>query len=201
MGKRLFLLITAILIGVAWTPEFLTAEDATGAKAPEFHAVETVVEPEPEIEEVATEVAWTAPTAEVVPVAYVPQVVNYTVTTYIGNINEYVNTASNLSYYDIYKFQKLIYGHNSGNLLGDLSGRYMGEVFTITENGVVRNYQVAGITIYAKTADGNLENDPSLMRNIAYGAMGHDVALMTCCGTSYGNGDASHRLVIYADAV
>ena len=190
MGKRLFLLITAVLVGAAWTPEFLTAEDAFGAGAPEFHAVETMPEPEIEI---------AAPVVEYAPVVYVPQVVNYTVTSYIGSVNEYVSTASSLSYYDIYKFQKLVYGHNSGNLLGNLSGRAVGEVFTITEGGVVRNYQVMSMAVYAKTADGNLENDPSLMRNIAYGAMGYDVALMTCYGTSYGNGDASHRLVVYAN--
>ena len=29
----------------------------------------------------------------------------------------------------------------------------------------------------------------------------YDMALMTCYGTSYGNGDASHRLVIFANMI
>ena len=60
---------------------------------------------------------------------------------------------------------------------------------------------MAAIQIYRKTEDGNLENDRGLMTRIANTALGYDVALFTCHGTSYGNGDASHRLVVFANAV
>lgn len=198
MGKRLFLLIFAGVMGLVSSSELLTAADSYVASAPEFHAVETVLPPEPEPEPVAVK-TYNAPATGYAPAA--PQVVNYTITTYINSATDYANTASNLSYNSIYKFRKLVYGHNSANLLGNLSARYAGEVFTITEGGVAKNYQVVAIATYAKTADGNLENDPNLMRNIAYSALGHDVALMTCAGQSYGNGDASHRLVVYANAI
>ena len=29
----------------------------------------------------------------------------------------------------------------------------------------------------------------------------YDLSIMTCYGTSFGNGDASHRLVIFANAI
>lgn len=200
MAKRLFLLIIAGIMGATLSSETLMATDDFAAQEPVFHAVETVPLPEPEPESepevVAEYVAYNAPAAGYEPVAaYVPQTVNYTVTFYSSGIEV------NPDYYNIYKTGKLIYGHNSGNLLGDLAYRYVGEVITITEGGVIANYQVTDIVTYEKTADGYLNGDRGLMGRIMRSAMGHTVALMTCAGTSYGNGDASHRLVVYADAI
>ena len=95
----------------------------------------------------------------------------------------------------------MIYGHNSAGLLGSLFYRYPGETITVTEGGVTSNYVVSAVATYAKTPDGRLEGDPGLMSSIANTAMGHDLALFTCAGTNYGNGDASHRLVVYADRI
>ena len=135
------------------------------------------------------------------PVAAAPVVQNYAVSIHIGSASEFNNTANSLSYSSIYKFRKMVYGHNTANLLGSLAYRYPGEIISITEGGVTTNYRVAAVVTYAKTADGFLEGDKRLMKNIATTALGHDVALLTCAGTPYGNGDASHRLVVYADAV
>ena len=134
-------------------------------------------------------------------VAAQPVKPNYTVTNYIGSISEYLATYTNLSYSAIYKYGKMIYGHNSYNLLGSLRSRTVGEVITITEGGVARDYRVAAVAMYEKTADGNLNGDPRLMTRIATSAMGHDLVLFTCAGTAYGNGDSSHRLAVYVDAV
>ena len=200
MAKRLFLLLFSSFVGIFGSPEFLTASDSFVAATPEFNAVETILEPEPESEPVSTQevapvvVNYTAPVAGYQPVA--SQLKNYTVT-----ISTNKMIAENLSYNDIYKFRKLVYGHNSGNLLGNLGSLAIGEVFTITEGGVTKNYRVADKVIYRKTADGYLENNKSLMRQIAYDAMGHSVALMTCAGQPLGGGDATHRLVVYADAI
>ena len=204
MAKRLFLLLIISLIGVISTPKFLAASDS--AKVTNLNTdkvVETVIppEPEPEPEPEPAYASYVKP-ATLYAVSYEepkPAVQNYTVTTYIGSVNEYVNTASNLSYSSIYKYNKMIYGHNTGNLLGSLAYRYIGETITITEGGVARSYEVAAIRTYAKTSDGNLEGDPHLMAKIANTALGYDVALLTCSGTSYGNGDASHRLVVFAN--
>lgn len=120
---------------------------------------------------------------------------NYTVTRYIGSVDEYSRTFNKLSYNDIYKFRKMIYGHNSSNLLGNLSSRYVGEVIRITEGGVTKNYKVAAVTTYIKS------DVAKLMNKIAYSAMGHDVAFLTCAGRALGQGDATHRLVVLADAI
>lgn len=204
MARRLFLLLFVSFISIFNGADFLAASDTFTAAMPEFNAVETVIveesAPEPEIvQNVAakTTVSYTAPAAGYQPAApVVPQKRNYTVTIQTSKM-----IAENLSYNDIYKFKNLVYGHNSSNLLGNLGSLAVGEIFTITEGGITRDYRVADKVTYAKTADGNLENDPKLMRNIAYTAMGHSVALMTCAGTPLGGGDASHRLVVYADAI
>ncbi len=199
MAKRLFLILLISLIGVASTPEFLTASDSAEVTGLNPKGIVETVEPEPEPEPEIVYASVVQPTYYAAIEAEVPTVKNYTVTTYIGSVGEYAATAKNLSYSSIYKYNKMIYGHNTGNLLGSLSNRYVGETISITEGGVTRNYRVMAIRTYAKTADGNLENDPYLMANIANSALGYDVALLTCSGTSYGNGDASHRLVVFAN--
>ena len=193
MGKRLFLLLLAGVMGAISTSTTLTAADDFVAKEPEFHAVETVPLPEPEPE--PAPVVYAAKAATLASPA-APQVVNYTVTVYTGTMID-----KGLSYGDIYKFRNLIYGHNSSNLLGNLKSLSEGQVFTITENGAEQNYRVAAKVTYEKTADGFLNNDPYLMGEIANKAGGHSVALMTCAGKPDGQGGASHRLVIYADRV
>ncbi len=131
--------------------------------------------------------------------AIAPASVNYTITKIVNSQDEYVALASNLSYSDIYRYQKLVYGHNSARLLGNLSARYAGELITITEAGVAKTYRVAEVQLYEKTADGRLNGTPMLMNKIVRTALGHDVALMTCAGTPDGRGGASHRLVVFAD--
>ena len=187
MGKRLFLLLFAVMMGTISSSGILTAADTVEVTGLATTGVETVilpeVEPEPEMPVVLA--ASYAPA--------VPRVANYTVTGYSGEIT--------LNPVGIMKTGDLIYGHNSWDLMGSLSARYAGEMFTITEGGVVQNYRVVAVVTYEKTADGYLNGDPYLMGDIAYGAMGHSVALMTCAGQMLGGGDATHRLVIYADAI
>lgn len=202
MGKRLFLLLIVGFMGIINTPEILMATDSVVAENPVFNAVETVPLPEPEPEpapepkSVSLTVQYAAPVAGYATMPATPQITNYTVTVYSGTI-----VADNLSYYDIYKTNKLVYGHNSYNLLGNLSNRYVGETITITEGGVTQTYRVSDVVLYEKTSEGYLNHDRTLMGKIMRTALGHSVALMTCAGTSYGNGDASHRLVVYADAM
>ena len=191
MGKRLFLLIILSLMGAIATPTILTAaDDVVVAGVSNTGVTETVpvAEPEPVTE---VDYAPAAPAAGYVTAT--PQAANYTVTGYSGGIE--VNPVG------IMKTGNLIYGHNSSGILGSLAYRYVGEVFTITEGGVARNYQVAAIAMYEKTADGYLNGDPYLMGDLVYGAMGHSVAMMTCAGQMLGNGDATHRLVVFADAI
>ncbi|MBR3172779.1 hypothetical protein IKF21_02630 [Candidatus Saccharibacteria bacterium] len=194
MGKRLFLLLIICLFGVVVSPTILTAaDDVVVSGVSNTGITETVPLPDPE-PEMVSEVTYApaAPVAGQLTVA-APQVVNYTVTGYSGGIE--------MNPVGIVKTGSLVYGHNSWNVMGSLANRYMGEVFTITEGGAVQNYQVSAIVMYEKTADGYLNGDPYLMGDIVYGAMGHSVALMTCAGQMLGGGDATHRLVVFADAV
>lgn len=206
MARRLFLLLLSAFIGIIGSPEVLMASDSYELVGiSNVGVVETIPVEEPAVE-VAEESAAPTPivtTSYVAPApAYVaPQIANYTVSFYINSVDEYTNTVNSLRYDGIYKFRKMIYGHNTGNLLGSLTSRYIGENFTITEGGVTKQYVVSDIQVYRKTEDGYLENNRKLMSNIANTAMGHDIALLTCYGTSYGNGDASHRLVVFANAV
>lgn len=195
MGNRLILLVIAGIISLISSPTILTAADSVEVTGLDTAGVvETVPEPEPEP---ATEVAYVpaAPAAGYVTTVAAPQVANYTVTAYTGSIEV------NPSYSDIYKTNKLVYGHNSGALLGSLANRYVGEEFMITEGGVAYNYRVADIVVYEKTADGYLNGNARLMGTIMRTAMGHSIALMTCAGQMLGGGDATHRLVVYADAI
>lgn len=198
MAKSLFLLIIANLIGVMVNPLVLTATDTVVVNGLNTaRVVETVPLPEPEPEPEPVKASTpVAPAVVAVETPKAPQTVNYTVTVQTNSM-----IANGLSYSDIYKFRKLVYGHNSWNLLGNLVYRYAGENFTITENGVATNYRVAEVAIYEKTADGSLNGDKRLMARIANSAMGHSIALMTCSGTPLGNGDATHRLVVFADAI
>lgn len=205
MGKRLFLLLISSFIGIVSTPNFLIADHVPEAHLPNFPAVETVI-----IEEnntpcpaVNPKVTPRAPQTDTPQVSSMPPVTikNYTVSYFVSSMQEYASTATNLSYSGLYRFSKMIYGHNTANLLGNISSMHIGEQFTITENGATSTYQVSSIVTYSKTADGNLENDRLLMKKIATTALGHDLALFTCAGTMYGNGDASHRLVVYANAI
>lgn len=194
MAKRIFLLIFSAVMGITVAPDMLTSADSFELTGADFQAVETVPlpEPEPEVEPVVP-VAYAAPVS-------VPQRINYNVTVYSGEI-----IANNLSYSDIYKTGNLVYGHNSTNLLGNLSSLAVGSEFTITEGGVAKTYQVANAVLFEKN-DGKLQlnGQGSYMRTVAganlYGVQ-YDVAVMTCAGTAYGNGDASHRLVVFANAI
>lgn len=132
---------------------------------------------------------------------------NYTVTRTTGSV---VKTPT---YSDIYRTGSLVYAHNSSNLFGGLKTLGVGATFTLTENGVTTTYRVSGIEYYKKIAVSNGEDlakcvggttdncSGRWMTSLVKNALYHNVALMTCAGTSYGNGDASHRLVIFADRV
>ncbi len=110
-----------------------------------------------------------------------------------------------------------LYGHNSANVFGGLSGMGIGSYFTVTLGGETKTYQVVNTDLQTKS---HFEGDVirktvvsgvtvltkmKMMKAItAYGEYNggrYDYILMTCAGTSYGNGDASHRLILMANEV
>ncbi len=135
---------------------------------------------------------------------------NYTVTKVVKSNSEYNNIAHNLSKYDIYRFNKLVYAHNSSNLLGSIKNLTMNDTFTLTENGVKTTYKVAETKIFEKVDDYTLALCTSgytncngsfymsSLMNARLNGKSYSIVLFTCDGTSKGNGDATHRRVVFA---
>ena len=203
MAKTPFLLLIFSLVGVIATPQFLAATDVVELTRVDMSAaVETVPLPEPEPEPTPVVVAK-APVAGAVrsastptstPVA--PTMRNYTITAVTGQI------VANPSYNNIYRTGKFIYAHNTAGLLGNIGSLQDGEVFTLTEGGVVKTYRVAFKQMYEKSqANGMLNGSKPLTIDVEVKALGHSISMMTCAGRSLGNGDATHRLVVFADQI
>lgn len=226
MAKRLFLLVILCLIEVINVPYDLAAMDSFVVGEPEFHAVETVALVEPASAATSEAEAASYGTAIVnrAEIAVRPEVVTATTavaTTAVQNTvsvpqGNYISVAGrNLAIVDVgdtmvdagnhvNKYgEKFLYGHNSAGVFGGLVNVYEGDVFTVSYGGVVRNYRVAERGIFEKVSDTALRRDGAeyKMRAIANGRGKYDMVLMTCYGTVYGNGDASHRLILFANAI
>ena len=102
---------------------------------------------------------------------------------------------------------RFLYGHNTAGVFGGLTSLGVGSTFSVTYGGVTTNYQVAKIVIFEKNVENGrlqLNGAGNYMRAVANAksdGVQYGLSLMTCYGTSYGNGDASHRWVIFANAV
>lgn len=125
---------------------------------------------------------------------------SYTVTQKTASI---VASPSN---YDIYKTGKLVYAHNDPSLMLSALSLRVGSIFTITENGITKTYQVAETGIFAKTdlqalVPGTKHN---YMSEVAFSAKNlntgktHNLALMTCYERTR---NATHRFVVFANEI
>ena len=209
--KRLFLLLIFSLIGVISNPSILIANQVEDINSPEFNAVETVIEPKvvetPNTEIVETETTYVAPVA-------VAPANNITIA---GRFIPLIQTGSTEVVYDNAASrygEKFVYGHNTGNVFGVLYGAWAGQTFSVTMDGVTKNYMVSDVVIYEKNqANGLLQinghgnymksvanaikktiNETTSQVDLTY----YDLSIMTCYGTMLGGGDATHRLVVFA---
>lgn len=207
MAKRLFLLLILGLFNIAMTPGFLMAADEvvlSDINPSKIYQTIEIVEEEPE--EIYEEIAY-ADTIEEAPVYYEPVYVapsnSIAVAGRVINIVDVDNTAVDAADHVNKYGDKFLYGHNSSRVFGGLYGVGVGSVFTVVYNGVSTNYQVQEAVTYEKASGTTLSVDGVVynMRSIVKGLGRYDMVLMTCAGESYGNGDASHRLVIYANAI
>ena len=107
---------------------------------------------------------------------------------------------------------KFIYGHNSSAVFGNLKNLRVGvDTFTVTLNGVTSTYRIVNKVIYDYELGGNgalrLNGDISInyMNRTAKARdnnnVQYDLSLMTCHGQSLGNGNATQRLVLFANKI
>ncbi|MBR3228644.1 sortase [Candidatus Saccharibacteria bacterium] len=217
MGKRLFLLLFISIIGTIYNVQNLTATDSVSVMQPDFNAVETreIKEKTPEITTSndtnvkAIAVATSAPVQTAVAPApvYVAPANSITIA---GKTHEIVNVSSTTvdSGTHVNKYgEKFLYGHNSGAVFGSLTSVGVGSTFSVNTNGITSNYSVAKVVIYEKNVSAGtlqLNGAGNYMRQVANAksdGVYYDLSIMTCYGTSYGNGDASHRYVIFANRI
>ena len=204
MKKYILMMLASSFIGIFANPEILSASNSVTVNGIDnTNIVETVIpEPEPAYEvsyasydyTYYEEPAYTYYEEPAVQLGYgaaEPEYLSFYVTSYNDTI------VVNPSYSDIYQTGKLIYAHNSADLLYNLNYLYEGDVFMINGN----MYRVAERKVYEKTDDYSLDGSRSVMKKLKNTAYGHTFALMTCSGRALGNGDATHRLVIFADAI
>lgn len=212
MAKRLFLLLFSAFIGIFATPEVLMASDTVDVQGIDnARIVETVpVAEEPVVENAVV----TSQSTNVVPAretyiapVYVAPSNNISIAGRILEIVDVTDTAVDSGGHVNKYGGKFLYGHNSVAVFGGLTGLGVGSGFSVTYGGATTNYVVSKIVIYEKNVEtGKLQLNGvgSYMRDVADAksdGVYYDLSIMTCYGTSYGNGDASHRWVIFANAV
>lgn len=224
MAKRLFLLLISGLIGIISAPEILMASDSFDLngldKTGIVETVPVVAEDEPEEEQEdeeestaqttsysygydsysydsdeESEPVYEAPSDSITIAGRTLDIVDVSDTTVDagGHVNKYGD--------------RFLYGHNTSNVFGGLTSLGVGSRFSVTYDGDTTYYVVTKVVIYEKNRDTGklqLNGSGSYMRSVAnakYDGVQYDLSIMTCYGTSYGNGDASHRLVLFANAI
>lgn len=218
MAKRLFLLLLSSFIGIIGAPEILMASDGFDLsglnKAGIVETVPIVEEEKPEEEqeeeghaEQTAYYAYNYGTEEEPKPAYEAPSDSITIAGRTLDIVDVSDTTVNAGGHVNKYGDRFLYGHNTSNVFGGLTGLGVGSRFSVTYNGDTTYYAVTEVVVYEKnreTGKLQLNGAGSYMRSVAnakYDGVQYDLSIMTCYGTSYGNGDASHRLVLFANAI
>ncbi len=119
-----------------------------------------------------------------------------------------VSSTSVDSYDHVNKYgQNFYWGHNSNEVFRGLYNLGAGSTFTMTYDGKTTKYRVADVVIFEKNFGNNmlqLDGSGNYMMSLVNGRFKgakYDAVLMTCYGTSVGNGDATNRYVLLANAI
>ena len=199
MANRLFLLIISGLIGVVCNPMFLAASDSVEVVGLDNAGiVETVPLPEPEPEPVPVRAYHAQANTYIAPANNI-KIAGRTLEV-VGVDGTDVDAGGHVNKYG----EKFLYGHNSAAVFGALASLGQGTTFTVTYGGVVTNYVVNEVVEFKKISRTQLMDESEqkyTMNAIAQNAKGHSLALMTCAGENLGGGDATHRLILFADAI
>lgn len=89
---------------------------------------------------------------------------------------------------------RLLYGHNYAGVFGVLPSLTEGTPISVTLNGQTSTYTIARKFTVEKSI---VQNYMIAIANARFEGVQYSYALMTCAGTSYGNGDASHRTIVF----
>ncbi len=225
IGKKFLILLFSSFVGIISNPELPFASDSV-IPSDISGAVETVLEAPKPVETVSV-VTKTVPATTTAPVTTVtpatpatpapvaqsaptpvatPQINRISIAgrslEFVDVANTGVDSGNHVNRYN----SKFFYGHNSANVFRPLYNVGVGDTFSVTENDTTKNYQVKAVAIYEKVNDYTLrlngqELKMSVVARARYSGVNYDISVMTCYGTSYGNGDASHRLVLFANAI
>ena len=218
-----YISLLVFLLGLGLVPAGLTASGA-------FAETEQATDRAPEITEVARteaeaaisqieiasiEESFQTDYVESTPVVQTPDQINIagnTVPIFYSS-NTLIDAGSQVGLYG----DHFLYGHNTANVFGGLANLGIGARFTVSLGGVTRTYQVVNSDLQTKShfegsttrtvqmSGMKVTTSMKIMKAItAYGEYNgatYDYILMTCAGTSYGNGDASHRLILMANEI
>lgn len=217
MMKRLFLLLIFSLIGVIVNPSILAANKIEKINSPVLNDPETIIE-----EKIAEEAPITSEIETLVSKKQ-PETSAYIAPnniTIMGKTVPLVQTGSTDIVYDYVASrygEKFIYGHNSAAVFGVLYSAGVGQSFSTTMNGITKNYMISDIVVYEKNQSSyllQLNGRGNYMNSVAAAIKKsinestsqvtlsyYDLSIMTCYGTMLGGGDATHRLVIFANEI
>lgn len=217
MAKRLFLLLFSACIGIIGFPETLMASDGFDLVRVNDSRVSETVVAQKEAEETIVE-EDNVRQAEQYKIAIKDWQIQES-PAYVEEPNTIVIAGRKLDIVDVASTavdsgshvnkygDKFLYGHNTAGVFGGIVSLGAGSMFSVTYDGVSRNYVVAKTVIYEKnieTGKLQLNGAGSYMGAVADArneGVKYDLSLMTCYGVSYGNGDASHRFVIFANEI
>lgn len=221
MKKHLFLLLSMLLTGV-FTPTFSLADQTPVISDIADAGVETVLPKieesvkvsEPVAKQATSRPTAPAPTQKPAPIA-APNTSKPADSIRIAGKNLNITTVDNTaadSGNHVNRFKKgnfdgrFLYGHNSAAVFGGLKNLGVGNTFSVTLDGVENTYKIAKIVIFNKNvAKGTIElpgDSTNYMTPVAkatFKGEKFDLSIMTCHGKSLGGGDATERLVIFAN--
>lgn len=216
MMKRLFLLLIFSLIGVIVNPSILAANKIEKINSPVLNDPETIIEEKIIEAQITNEIESLASKKQ-------PETSTYIAPNNITIMEKTVPLIQTGSTEIVYDYaasrygEKFIYGHNSAAVFGVLYSAGVGQSFSTTMNGITKNYMISDIVVYEKNQSNyllQLNGRGNYMNSVAAAIKKsinestsqvtlsyYDLSIMTCYGIMLGGGDATHRLVIFANEI
>ena len=111
-----------------------------------------------------------------------------------GNGTYYLPVPSN----GVGKYGRLYMGHNTSSILLGIDSLPVGSTFSVYEGEQQHVYRVVGSQIVTKSS---LNGTINGMSRGSFNGSQYSAIFMTCAGTPLGNGDATHRALMFANEI